>query len=190
MGFFVGGSYSIWPQCQRQYLKWLDILPAVDGGDSYITMIKQKNSFQISNSKKYSSLLEQLIAWAAAIILAALIAFSTSPAMAQGAGQFSLPTSIPFLGAFSDITPANFLPEVQNLVRENNARDLVSLGKQAAGIALHIEELQIRFLQSQICNSNLIPAQYGKEVQLGCDLLGAQAELNNIKQKALNLVSR
>lgn len=153
-------------------------------------MIKQKDSFENNDSQENSGILEQLVAWVFAFILAAVIALSTSPAMAQGAGQFSLPTSIPFLGAFSDITPANFLPEVQNLVRENNARDLVSLGKQAAGVVLHIEELQIRFLQIQICNSNLIPAQYGKEVQIGCDLLGAQAQLNKIKQKALDLVSQ
>ena len=89
-------------------------------------MIKQKDSFQSNDSQENPGLLEQLVAWVSAFILAAVIALSTSPAMAQGAGQFSLPTSIPFLGAFSDITPANFLPEVQNLVRENNARDLES----------------------------------------------------------------
>ncbi|MFC6282193.1 MULTISPECIES: hypothetical protein [Polaromonas] len=153
-------------------------------------MNKLNNSFQSEEPKEGQRLREHVIACVSALLLAALMAFSTSPAMAQGVGQFNFPTTIPLLSALSDVTPANFLPEVQNLVRVNNARDLVQLGKQAAGIALHIEELQIRFLQSQMCNSNLIPSQYSKEVQIGCDLLGAQGELNKIKQKALDLVAR
>lgn len=152
-------------------------------------MNKLNNSFQTDDSKDTQSLRDQVIACVCAFLLAAVIAFSTSPAMAQGVGQFNFPTTIPLLSAFADVTPANFLPEVQNLVRLNNARDLARLGKQAAGIALHIEELQIRFLQSQMCNSSLIPSQYSKEVQIGCALLGAQGEMNKFKQKALDLVA-
>lgn len=154
-------------------------------------MHTRNKSFQFENSEEKAGLREHLIACAAACLLAAIMALSTSPAMAQAAGQqFNFPTTVPGLSELAAITPANFLPEVQNLVRLNNARDLASLGKKAAEIALHIEELQIKFLQSQICNSSRIPAQFGKEVQIGCDLLGAQAELNRIKQKALALVSQ
>lgn len=156
-------------------------------------MHKQQNSIQATWTQAGAAFIDHLVACAAACLLAAVMALSTSPAMAQGTvGDFKLPTTIPGLSELAAITPANFLAEVQNLVRTSNARDLVALGKQAAGVALHIEELQISFLQKALCNAGpvaaQIPAQYSQEVQLGCSLIGAQAELNRIKQKALALI--
>jgi hypothetical protein len=135
-------------------------------------------------------MLEKLVAWLGGLLVATLMALSTSPALAQSGGAgWSLPSMNPLLGDVAGITPANFLSEVQTMVNTNNARDLLRLGKQAASLVLRIEELQITFLQSSICKSNVIPAHYSKEVQIGCDLLGAQGELNRVKQKALALVS-
>lgn len=152
-------------------------------------MYKMRNLFQSKGTQQAQGLANRLFECVAAIIVAAAIALSASPSFAQGVGaQFNFPTSIPILSQLGGITPANFLPEIQNMVSLSNARDLASLGKQAAGVALRIEDLQIKFLKSQICDSNRIPVQYAKEVQIGCDLLGAQAELNKIKQSALALV--
>lgn len=130
-------------------------------------------------------------------LLAALTVASitlTVPAMAQGFDNI-LPTFglSGAMGDLANLTPANFLPAVQNFTRVSNARDLAALGKQAANVALHIEELQIKLMQKAVCMpgpvADRIPAQYSKEVELGCEMLNAQAELTQIKRKALNLIA-
>lgn len=152
-------------------------------------MTPYSTSFKFEGTNKKTGRLDALFAFLAACMLVIAFTMSTDKAMAQEAGpQLHLPITMPVLNEYAGITPANFLSEVQSLVQRNNARDMVSLGKRAAELSLQIEDLQIKFLQSRICNSSLIPAQYGKEVQIGCDLLGAQAELNRIKQKALSLI--
>jgi hypothetical protein len=127
-------------------------------------------------------------------VLAAAGAAMAMPAMAQNFDSvLPLTAMTSVLGDLANVTPATFLPAVRNLTNVNNARDLAALGKQAANVALHIEELQIRLLQKAMCTAGPftanILAQYGKEVELGCSLLGAQAELNHIKQKALSLIA-
>jgi hypothetical protein len=96
------------------------------------------------------------------------------------------------MGKISDLAgvdPAAFLGRVQGLIHNGNTRDIAALGKQAAKVALQVEELQISFMQTSICNSNTIPAQYAREVQLGCELLKAQSTLNQLKQQMLAKVA-
>ena len=96
------------------------------------------------------------------------------------------------IGKVSDLAgvdPAAFLGRVQDLISSGNSKDIATLGKQAAKVALQVEELQISFLQTSICYSNTIPTQYAREVQLGCELLKAQSKLNQLKQQMLAKVA-
>lgn len=122
------------------------------------------------------------------VILAFVSATAGASAHAQNFDSVMSSSPLMAIANLARVDPAKFLGEVQGMVNVNNSRDLAALGMQAAKIALHIEELQISFLQNSICKSTVIPTQYSKEVQIGCELLGAQADLNRIKQKALTIV--
>ena len=120
-----------------------------------------------------------------------LYSIMAAPIAAHAQSFDSIMSAIPLVNMtqLSGIDPSTFLGEVQSLVKGSNARDLASLGKQAAKVALRVEELQISVMQSTLCTSGTvtsnIPAQYTKDVKLGCDLLSAQSELNKLKQKML-----
>ena len=91
---------------------------------------------------------------------------------------------IPVLSDLAATAPSNFLGQVKNFVRVDGTRDVATMTKQAAHLALSIEEVQINFLMT-FCKSAAIPARYQREVQLGCELLQAKAQLNGLRQKAV-----
>lgn len=90
--------------------------------------------------------------------------------------------------------PANapgFLSEVQRMATASTARDLTSLGLQAAKLSLQIEEIKINFLQNNMCNGApaiTVPPQYSQHLETGCQLLAAHHKLNGVQQKALGLI--
>ena len=89
-----------------------------------------------------------------------------------------------------NITPANFLEEMQRVVKTSSARDLASMSLQAGRLALQIEEIKLDYLRNKLCTGGGVAplADYATEVDMGCKLLGAQQTLNRLKFKALAMV--
>ena len=122
----------------------------------------------------------------------AFLLFATGLSPAASAQEFGDPLSTGPLSALvrsSHVDPTNFLAEVHQLLNVDKTIDAAGLGKHAAIAALELEDMQIKFFQTLVCQSSVIPPQYTNEVQVGCSLLAAQADLLKIKRHALDLIA-